>query len=145
MQGCLPRINMQLKAWGIVVPGSSFHHMSRVAYTPKYEGWVEVQQLLLEMRNFCIANDTKLAIYVLPQFTSLRRDLLTMPRQVLGEYLDTIQVPHGFGFEHFKGRSWEELAVSPFDYHPNVKANGEIADLIYDWLHENVGFGAVLP
>ncbi len=145
MRGFLPRFNMQLKAWGILVPGSDFHHLSRLAYAPDSQGWIDVQQFLLEMRDTCTAHDATLAVYVLPQFTALRRDLLSMPRRAVREYLDEIGVPNDFGFEHFRGRSWEEVAVSPFDYHPNVQANSEIADIVYDWLYENAAPAASQP
>lgn len=141
MRGILPRINMQLKAWGVVIPGSEFHHLSRIAYTPEFQSWRDTQKLLLELRDVCAVDGATLVIYVLPQFHTLRRDLLSGPRRALSTYLHEIGVPNGYGFEHFKGRPWEELAVSPFDGHPNVQANREIADLLYDWLGESAGLG----
>ncbi len=134
LDGCLPRVNRQLKAWGFVLPGSLFYHTSKVAYTAEGKGWPKVRELLRELRDVCAAEDATLVVYVLPYFDSLSRDLFAGPRQTLGSYLDDIKVPSGFGFEHFKGRSWQELAVSPFDGHPNPHANREIANVIYDWL-----------
>jgi len=137
LNGCLPRINMQLKAWGFVIPGTDFHHLSRIAYATDGDGWPEIQEMLLELRHLCTAQGATLVVYVLPHFDTLRRDLFVGPRRIVSAYLDEIGVLSGFGFEHFKGRTWQELAVSPFDGHPNARANREIAEVVYTWLREN--------
>jgi lysophospholipase L1-like esterase len=130
----LPRFNLQVKARGFLMPGTDFHHMATRAYLDDYEGWRLTRRELVDLRDTCAKNGGRLVIYVLPEFDSLKFDHSAGIRRSLIPYFESIGVPAGFGFDHFRGREAAELAISPYDGHPNAKANVEIADLILDWL-----------
>jgi lysophospholipase L1-like esterase len=132
----LTRLNLQLKSWGILIPGSEFHHMVTKAYASDYTGWRDVQNELLDLRDLCQRYQTQLLVYSLPDFDALRIDHTAGVRRILTDYFREIGVPARFGFAHFQGRSWNELAVSPFDGHPNPRANREIAELLFEWIRE---------
>lgn len=130
------RIGLQLRAWGVLVPGTEFHHMARRGYLPEFPGWNAVQQELAAMQNLAERASTRLAIYVLPQFASLRHDFFSDVRKELAGHADRIGTTIGFGFPAFEGDSWHTYAMSPFDGHPNERANQRIAEVIFEWLQE---------
>ena len=136
LNGMLPRVTRQFKAWGIILPGSTFYNLTHVAYRPQSARWKEVQQLLLELRDLCTQYDARLVVYVMPQFDSLTADLFSGPNQTIAKYLESIDVPFRIGHDTFKGHAWQEYAVSPFDSHPNLKANATLAEDVFGWLRD---------
>lgn len=130
----LARVGMQLRAWGILVPGTEFHHLARRAYEDDSPGWVAVKKEIVAMRDLTRHAPADFAIYVLPQFASLRHDFFPTVREKLAAHADGLETPIGFGFPAFEGASWRAYAMSPFDGHPNERANERIAELIFDWL-----------
>jgi GDSL-like Lipase/Acylhydrolase family len=132
----LPRFNIQVKARGFLMPGTDYHHMATQAYLDDYEGWRLTRRELLELRDTCAQHGARLVIYVLPEFDSLKFDHSAGIRRSLIPYFASIGVPVSFGFDHFRGQEASELAISPYDGHPNAKANVEIADLILGWFEK---------
>ncbi len=130
------RVALQLKVWGIVVPGSELSHLLGPAYQASYPGWIAVQDELAAMQGIAAERGASLGIYVMPTFDTLRYDLFARPRARLDEVLDESGVTHHFGWDDFRGRDWRELAISPFDGHPNLEANAELASSVAEWLEE---------
>ena len=130
----LPRVNIQLKARGYLVPGTDYHHMTTLAYNDDFEGWKNTRKELVELDRTCRQFNAKLLLYVIPDFDVLKYDLSRKARTILAQYARSVGITIGFGFESFQGRAAEELAISPFDSHPNPKANRELARVIADWL-----------
>jgi lysophospholipase L1-like esterase len=134
----IPRLGNQLRARGFLMPGTGFHHLATQAYQEEYEGWRLTRRELLDLRDLCDSQGSRLVIYMLPEFDSLKNDHFASIRRTLAAYFASIGVPAGFGFDHFQGREATELAISLEDGHPNAKANVEIADQILDWM-EKIG------
>ena len=136
----LPRFNVQLKARGILMPGTEYHHMATQAYRDDYDGWQRTRLELLELRKTCERHQAKLIVYVLPEFDSLIYDHSAAIRAALIPHFASIGVPPRFGYDHFKGRDAAELVISPFDCHPNPRNNREIAEEVLKWLGKTGAF-----
>lgn len=132
----LARMGLQLRAWGILVPGTEFHHLARRGYQPDSPGWAAVQNELTAMQKLATRSSTSFAIYVLPQFASLRHDFFADVRVQLAAHAERTGTTIGFGFPAFEGGSWRTFAMSPFDGHPNERANQRIAEVIFEWVQD---------
>ncbi len=130
----LTRLGNQSRAWGYLVPGTEFHHLASVAYGPDSAGWRAARTELQAINDIVRANGARLGVFVLPQFASLQHDFFAQARAEIEAVASGLGVPVGFGYPEFRGRPWQELAMSPFDGHPNAQANQEIAIVVQEWL-----------
>ena len=130
----LTRLGNQSRAWGYLVPGTEFHHLATKAYRSGSPVWLAVQRELEIIEGLVSDAGGKLAMFVLPQFASLKHDFFMQARAEIQAVSTRLDVPIGFGFPEFKDRTWQELAMSPFDGHPNARANQEIAIVVEQWL-----------
>ena len=122
----LGRLNDQLRAHGVVLPGTAFYAVTKELYLPGTDARRDLTEEITRVHRLTEGEGAALAFYVVPAFNHLQRDLFTIPRGAMKELLSEQGIPHRFGWERFAGASPDVYAISTLDAHPNRKANREM-------------------
>jgi hypothetical protein len=125
----LPRINLQVKAWGVILPGSEFAHLTQRAYVPSYAGWQAARRELLELGELAKTRGVSLQVVVLPPLRETDAAHFADAQRFLAQQFRALELAATFPDREFRGYGRDELVISPFDTHPNAKANRLMADV----------------
>jgi lysophospholipase L1-like esterase len=127
----LPKVNLELKLRGVVMPGSEFDHMIHQSHQKGYLGWEQSQPHLQFMIDYCQRRGAMLIGYLIPEFNMIDRySFFKEAHQIISDYFTQRGVVVVQGAEPFLTQDidYRTLAVSRHDGHPNAKAHGMMAD-----------------
>jgi lysophospholipase L1-like esterase len=130
-----------LKAdYGIVLSGSGFDYYTRSVYQPDNAQWLATQDAFSRMANQVELGQSKLYIYMLPEFHLIEHpQLFSRCNEELSNLFSQLPSTELFrGDVEFAGDSSEELCVSKYDGHPNAKAHKEMADGVFRRIREDL-------
>ena len=132
----MPRINTILIQNGIILKGSQVYHILHSAYLPEYVGWQKTQQYLLDIKKTCDEEKIDFVIVVVPQFPLDPPDFRQRSTATFIYFCNENDIKVIDAYDWVKKYGPDELALSRFDGHPNVKGHKVIADRMSEVLEE---------
>jgi hypothetical protein len=127
----------QLKATGIIIPGSGFDLMLK-SYWQNGENWQQSKVLLKEIIDYSKENDIQLIVYHFPEMDLIEHQKLFVKsnasiKSFFSSYLSVLYVD---GNEQFRYEKSKDFVLSKYDGHPNEEAHKKIAELVFNLIKE---------
>ena len=131
----LPRINKELKASGVFLPGTGAYNLVKKAYLPNSKDWLTTQNFFTDVHADCLKNGTKLIFYIIPELNLLGSiDSFDYPVSALSSFFNKNGIPFLNGIDPFIGKDSRKFAISRYDPHPNEKANKMMAGQVTEFI-----------
>jgi len=133
----LHETHKQLKALGIIVPGSEFDLMLK-SYWQNDNNWQQSKILLKEIIDHSKENNIQLIIYQFPEMDLIEHQkLFTKSSASIKSFFDGFPSVYFInGNDQFKNEKSKNYVLSKYDGHPNEKAHKKIAERVFNLIKE---------
>jgi hypothetical protein len=141
IQFVLHNAHKQLKAHGIVIPGSEFD-MQLKSYYQNRNNWRQSQILLKEVIEHASENKIELIIYKFPEMDLIEHpNLFTKSDLIINSFFNSCPSVHYIdGSEQFRNAKSKDYRLSKYDGHPNAYAHKKIAEKVFDLIRTTSPF-----
>jgi lysophospholipase L1-like esterase len=106
-------------------------------YQDNFEGWIWMNQALQELSAIGRYTNTPVVMAIYPDMVSLSSYPFVTAHQKVKSKAESYGIPTLDLFPYFKGKNERDLIATPFDAHPNAKAQAIAARAIFDYLKSN--------
>jgi hypothetical protein len=127
----------QLKAHGVVIPGSQFDLMLK-SYWQNRDNWQRSKILLKEIIEHAKENEIQLIIYKFPEMDLIEYpNLFAKSNATIKSFFNEFSSVYFIdGSEQFKNKKSADYRLSKYDGHPNEIAHKKIAERVFDLIKE---------
>jgi hypothetical protein len=137
----LHNAHKELKAIGIVIPGSQFD-LQLKSYYQNRDNWQQSQILLKEVIEDASKNNIELIIYKFPEMDLIEHPTLFAKSDlVISSFFKGFPSVHYIdGSEQFRNAKSKDYRLSKYDGHPNAATHKKIAEKVFDLIRTTSPF-----